>query len=131
MGCDMHTHLERQTDAGWVNVSLHRFDYCRSYTLFAELGMTYRRPEVGACIGDLRGIPDDAAATTREAYEGDCDSVGAHSPGWWTIDEIRSSLPLDLELCQDQQRFHFLRRLEAAIGEPLRGTDRIVFWFDN
>lgn len=127
MGCDMHFHLERLLEGGWINVATPRFDYWRSYTLFAELGYRGRR-EV-ASVAELRGMPEDATAESREDFESW--TVDAHSPGWLTIGEILASLPEDPELRADQQRFHFLERLQQAVREPLNSGDRIVFWFDN
>lgn len=135
MGCDIHVRAERQTTAGWVPLDLGPGKYGdesdppsereyfidRSYSLFALLGMTHRRPEVGPVVADLRDFPKDAHAETRARFESW--TVDAHSPGWITFGEI-------CEHALHPEIADLLVQLHAS-QVSFEKTDRLVFWFDN
>ena len=102
MGCDIHLHVERRTDAGWEHVPGHSDEWAdpanwyhqRNYDLFAILADVRNGSGfAGAKIGDgfnpispPRGLPNDVSDFVRS--ESDEWDVDGHSHSHLTVAEV-------------------------------------------
>lgn len=149
MGCDIHMHAERKNGEGkWVYVETENLYENRGYALFGWLAGV-RNYSAVTPLALPRGLPLDASAKTQAAY--DAWSSDAHTPHWYTLDEL---LAVDYEQPVEDRRCMrngnggstceagggTVQTLREFIGHwfidslPLLkadGVERIVFWFDN
>ena len=152
MGCDIHSHAEKQAGGRWVRVDVEAFQR-RDYGFFGWLA-DVRNYSGMTPIAAGRGFPADSsaeAAMHHDAWSGD-----AHSASWVSVAEL---LAVDYDQPAEDRRttrqlwpnfwtggatcapgegkaqtlreflgpgfFAVLKRLQDA------EADRVVFWFDN
>jgi len=153
MGCDIHSHAEKKTEAGYEKISeLEPFDW-RSYGMFGFLANVRNYSDVPP-ISERRGVPADMSAEVAKDYEGwDTD---AHSASWLSVAELAA---FDYDAKMEDRRvtrqtgpnsWNGGATAEPGGGKEMTfreflgdgffadikklqdvGADRIVFWFDN
>jgi len=153
MGCDIHTYAERKVGDRYELISnLTPFDW-RSYGMYGFLADVRNYSDVPP-LAEQRGLPDDAAAATKEAASNMAGD--AHSHTWLSVADLTAfdyCLPLEdrrvtVQLAENMwsgagtagpgggemttyreflgdEFFADLAKLKEA------GADRVVFWFDN
>ena len=122
MGCDIHAFLERKDGDKWK--FFQEVDIDQSYTLFALMAGTLRRPDIEPVI-EAKGIPNDMSIEVADWWYNDPDR---HTPSWLTLDEVSVAALrlLVLEGCRILDKV--LSTMEAIAAEyPVR----LVYWFDN
>ena len=158
MGCDIHTHLERQrADGSWEQLQLGYEPLGhRDYGLFGVLA-DVRNYSVVPPIAEPRDLPEDVSPEVRANFEEwECD---AHTPSWLTVQEL---VEFDYDQLMNDRRVvrqtgpnswdhgatgtpsegtpktyreflggHVMDQIEdlRALGDPAQ--HRLVFWFDN
>lgn len=152
MGCDIHSHAEKQDGGRWVGLDVEAFED-RDYGLFGWLANVRNYSDMTPIAAD-RGFPADASAEAAKHYDnwnGD-----AHSASWVSVAEL---LAVDYDQPVEDRRttkqlgpnswtggatcapgegktqtlreflgpgfFVVLKRLQDA------EAGRVVFWFDN
>jgi hypothetical protein len=152
MGCDIHSHAEKQDSGRWVSLDVEAFDD-RNYGLFGWLAGVRNYSGLTPIAAD-RGFPGDASRNATKSYN--AWSGDAHSASWvsvaelaavdydQTIEDRRCTKQLGPNMwtggatCEPgegkketlreflgQGYFTVLKRLQDA------GAERVVFWFDN
>ena len=154
MECDIHSHAEKKTEAGYEKIpELEPFGW-RSYGIFGFLA-NVRNYSAVPPIAERRGVPADMSAEVAKNYEGwDMD---AHSASWLSIAELAA---FDYDAKMEDRRvtrqtgpnswdggattaelgggkeMTFREFLGDGFFEDIKtlqeaGADRIIFWFDN
>lgn len=152
MGCDIHSHAEKQEGGRWVSLDVEAFED-RDYGFFGWLADVRNYSAMTPIAAD-RGFPADAGAEAAKHY--DAWSRDAHSASWVTVAEL---MAVDYDQPVEDRRttkqlgpslwtggatcapgegktqtlreflgpafFVVLKRLQDA------GAGRVVFWFDN
>lgn len=152
MGCDIHSHAEKQDSGRWVSLDVEAFD-ARDYGFFGWLAGV-RNYSGLAPLAACRGFPSDASRNAVKSY--DAWSGDAHSASWVSVAEL---LAVDYDQTIEDRRttkqlgpnfwtggatcepgegktqtlreflgpgfFAVLKRLQDA------EAGRVVFWFDN
>lgn len=152
MGCDIHSHAEKQESGRWVGVDVEAFENC-DYGFFGWLADVRNYSSLTPIAAD-RGFPADASAEATKHY--DHWSGDAHSASWVSVAELAA---VDYEQTIEDRRctkqlgpnlwtgggtcepgegkketlreflgpgyFAVLKRLQDA------GAERVVFWFDD
>lgn len=103
MGCDIHFHVEKKTDQGWVRAEpqVKNEDYGRwddepefkreefyggrNYSLFAMLADVRNSYDLEP-ITATRGIPEDVSDDVRQEYDGW--GIDGHSHSWLCLREL-------------------------------------------
>lgn len=152
MGCDIHSHAEKQDGGRWVDLDVEAFED-RDYGFFGWLAGVRNYSDMAPIAAD-RGFPADASAEAAKHY--DDWSGDAHSASWVSVAEL---LAVDYDQPVEDRRttkqlgpnfwtggatcatgegktqtlreflgpgfFAVLKRLQDA------EAGRVVFWFDN
>ena len=152
MGCDIHSHAERQDGGRWVDLDVEAFE-ARDYGLFGWLAGVRNYSGLTPIAAD-RGVPGDASHRATKDY--DAWRGEAHSASWVSVAELAA---VDYDQIIEDRRcakqlgpnlwtgggtcepgegkketlreflgpgyFAALKRLRDA------GAERVVFWFDN
>jgi hypothetical protein len=120
MGCDIHTHVERQrADGTWEQVpGWSPFDV-RDYGLFGFLA-DVRNSSAVVPIAEPRGIPEDASPEVWAAW-----GEWAHTPSWLTVQEL-----VEFDYGQLMNDRRVTRQIgpksfdHSATGSPSEGTPK-------
>lgn len=153
MGCDIHTYVEKKTDAGYEFISgFIPFDN-RSYGTFGFLADVRNYSKVTP-ISECRGVPPDASnKVIEEQNQWGCDG---HSHSWLSVAELSA---FNYEAIMEDRRYtqkignnfyNGAATCKSGEGKPMTyreflgdsfindikelqeiGADRIIFWFDN
>lgn len=142
MGCDIHTHAEKQTNGEWVRLDFIPFCW-RSYRLFAFLAGVRNYSKIKP-ISEPRGIPDDS--NIKSIVD---DDPEYHSCSWLSVEELlnfdydqeiedRRTYGFSSHSCEEGEGAETTYRelLGEYFFEDLEklnsiGAERIVFYFDS
>ena len=153
MGCDIHSHAEKNDNGQWVHMEVAAFDRRHCYhNLFGWLAGVPNHFGLTP-LAALRGLPADASIQTTEDHNswlGDAHSeswVGMNEllavdydqpTRWVSLDELLAAN--EAHATDDQPHLHQHGTLREFLGPNYfaaiqrlqdAGADRVVFWFDN
>lgn len=152
MGCDIHTHVERQDgDGDWRPVAGQEPFRARRYGIFGFLA-DVRNYSAVPPIAEERGLPDDVSATVKSDHVRW--GFDAHSATWLLVSELAefdydrqvndrritrdgdggvTGIPEEGSVMTYREFLGrgFMEEIEKlkALGAPDR--HRVVMWFDN
>jgi len=136
MGCDIHTHIEKNKGNGWVNCTRYTFEYSgtpqRSEVLedryYERFGYLAGVRGLSVPSVEVKGLPKDATKETLKDFEQWKDD--AHNMSYLTLKEIKK---IHRNIKKESKCLkQWIKYLKLIKEDYLEDDEiRVVFWFDN